>query len=176
MSDRTWELMQKHLESGCYYIVSSQDSAPDAETLRGVFQSLGCPLPDEFLWHATNRYGGLYVEVNEDLWPRPKEFDVGPFWSFLYGLYTLNVADGIPDFMNLAEAATSFQDETGLTAVPFLKVIGDADVYCFDKKGTVVRWDHETNEIEPVGMSFFQVLDHELGELAARKDRKISGK
>lgn len=176
MLDRTWELMQKHLEADTYYIVSSQDSAPTAEALQAIAKSFGCELPRDFIAHSTNKYGGLYVEVKEELWPRPKELDVGPFWSFLYGLYTLNAAEGIPDFLNLEVHAGEFQEETGHKAIPFMKLIGDADAYCFNERGVVVRWDHETNELEEQGESFFEALDHELGELAERKDRKVAKK
>ena len=176
MKDRTWELMQKHLEAGCYFMVSSQGLAPTEPALHAVARDLGCELPDEFIVHSTNKYGGLYVEVKEELWPRPEEFDVGPFWSFLYGLYTLNIADGIPDFMNLQANAREFQNDTEHKVIPFLKIIGDANVYCFDQRGVIVRWDHELNELEKEDKSFFEVLDLELGELATRKDQKLSQK
>jgi hypothetical protein len=28
-----------------------------------------------------------YVKAKEQVWPRAKEFAVGPFWSFLYGMF-----------------------------------------------------------------------------------------
>jgi hypothetical protein len=174
MDDRTWELLQKHLDSGYYDIVSSQDSAPSESELQRVGHELGCRLPDVFVVHSTNRYGGLYVEVKEEFWPRANALDVGPFWSFLYGLYTSNIAEGIPDFMNLHSHANEFQSETGHRITPFMKVIADADVYCFDQSGAVVRWNHELNAVEEQNKSFFEVLDFELGELAARKDRKLA--
>jgi hypothetical protein len=172
MNDRTWELMTKHLEAGDYSIFSSQQSAPSAKVLRDTAKRLDCKFPDEFIAHASNEFGGIYIEVNEEIWPRAKEFDVGPFWSFLYGLYTFNIAKGIPDFMDLAENARQFQEDTQLKAVPFLKVIGDADVYCFDKSGKIVRYNHELNELEPESKSFFELLDYELSELAQRKKQK----
>jgi hypothetical protein len=156
--------------------VSSQDSAPSEDVLVDLFQRFGCSLPPDFLSHATNRYGGLYIEVKEEFWPRPKEFDVGPFWTFLYGLYTFNIANGIPEFMDLVIAAEGFEKDTGHQAIPFLKVISDADVYCFDKQGAVVRWNHETNDLEFANKSFYEVLDYELGELADRKNRKVAMK
>jgi hypothetical protein len=116
----------------------------------------------------------LYVEVREELWPRPKEGDVGPFWTFLTGLYTYNIADDIPELMDLRKAAVEFQEDNSHTAVPCLKIIGDANVYCIDGDGDIVRWDHETNELEPQNRSFIDLLDFELGELAARKDRKLA--
>jgi hypothetical protein len=76
MVDRRWELMQKHQESGVYTIFPSHDSARDAAELQRVAQQLRCRLPEEVVAHATNNFGGLYVEVNEDLWPRPQVGDV----------------------------------------------------------------------------------------------------
>ena len=170
MNDRTWELLQKHLDSGSFYLVSSQDSAPSGETLLKVAKDLGCSFPEEYLVHATNKYGGVYVEVKEELWPRPKEFDVGPFWSFLYGLFVYSFASEIPEFMDIRRRGEEFQADTSLIAVPFLKIIGDADVYCFDQAGKIARWDHEQNLLEPQTKSFFEILDYELGQLRERKE------
>jgi hypothetical protein len=50
-------------------------------------------------------------------------------------------------------------------------VVGDANLYCVDPNGVIVRFDHETNELEPVSMNFWQVLEHEISELRARKDQ-----
>lgn len=58
--------------------------------------------------------------------------------------------------------------------VPFLKVIGDANVYCFDENQLVQRFQHETGEMEPVPKKFTEVLDFEVAELRKRKDRKLS--
>lgn len=174
MNDRTWELMQKHLDAEAFYIVSSQGSAPSEADLQRTASDLGCVFPDDFVAHSSNKYGGLYVEVREELWPRAKEFDVGPFWSFLYGLFTLNISEGIPEFMDLTANAREFQTETGLQAVPFMKIIGDADVYCFNTAGQITRYNHELSELELVDRSFFEVLDFELAELVSRRDRKLA--
>ena len=77
--------------------------------------------------------------------------------------------------MNLEIAAREFQDESGFKAVPCLGLLCDADVYCFDPEGRIVCWDHELNELETIDKTFFEVLDYELGELEARKDRKVAG-
>lgn len=174
MKDRTWELMQVHLDAESFSMMSSQDSAPNETKLRKIASGFGCILPDEFVAHSTNKYGGLYVEVKEELWPRPKEFDVGPFWSFLYGLFTYNIADEIPEFMDLARAAHEFQAETELKALPFMKIIGDVNVYCFDSVGQIVRYNHERNELEESEHSFFDFLSYELGALVNRKSKKVA--
>lgn len=74
--------------------------------------------------------------------------------------------------MNLEMAASEIREETGHVLVPCLRVIGDANLYCFDVDGTVVRWDHETNEVEAQDKNFFDVFDLELKALVERKERK----
>jgi hypothetical protein len=174
MNDRTWELVEKHLESGVYKIIAAQDSAPSKEALLAFGREVGCALPEEFIAHSSGSYGGLYVEVKEELWPRPKKFDVVPFWSFLYGMFTFNLAEGIPEFMELRAGTKALSESSGQLLVPCLKVIGDANKYCFNKDGRLGLWDHETNEVSSGHGSFFEVLDHELGELQKRKLRKCS--
>src|SRR5262245_38835623 len=100
-ADRTYELMQAHLDSDSYDMMSAQESAPDRDALLKLASELCCRFPEEFLIHSTNKYGGLYVEVKEHLWPRPKEFDVGPFWAFSYGMYVYGLGCNVPEFMDL---------------------------------------------------------------------------
>ena len=172
--DRTWELLEKHLDRDSFYLVSAKDSAPTLETLRSLAEELACTFPEDFLLHATSENGGVYVEVVEEIWPRPKPLEVMPFWRGLYGLFVYGFAPEIPDWLNIRLEAQSFKEGSGLSAVPFLKVIGDADVYCFTESGDIVRWNHELNELRPIEQSFFEVLDFELAELKERKDRMIS--
>lgn len=176
MKDRTWQLLEKHLDSGSFYLVAAHESAPDRSSLVSIASELNCTFPEEYLVHASSEFGGVYVEVIEDLWPRPKELDVGPFWTFLYGLFVYNATSDIPEWMNIQLNGRSFQQSTGHEVVPFLKVIGDADVYCFTNLGSIVRWEHETNELRPASETFFEVLDFELGELRSRKDKMVAGK
>lgn len=165
--------MQKHLESGVYTVVSAHASAPSRKTIRTFGSEVGCKLPEEFVVHSSGEYGGLYVDVKETLWPRPKAGDVGAYWTFLYGLYTLNLTKDIPDFMALRENTLKFRESSGLPLVPCLKLIGSADRYCFDESGHIGQWDHETNVFTREKKSFFEVLDRELGELKSRKNRKV---
>ena len=109
------------------------------------------------------------------MWPRPKVYDVGPFWTFLYGFHTYTSAPESNDWMRLDAAAETFQRDTELAAAPILRIVGDANLYCVDAVGAIVRFDHETNELEQVKMNFWQLLEHETSELRARKDRKASG-
>ena len=74
--------------------------------------------------------------------------------------------------MQLTTAAEAFK-EMGHQLVPFLKVVGDADVYCFDSKGQIQRWSHEEDVFEPYDGSFFDVLRYEFLQLEDRRKRKL---
>jgi len=116
---------------------------------------------------------GIYVEVLETIWERPKALDVGPFWSFLYGLHTYTASKESEDWMRLEVAGNEFFAKTGIKAIPILKVIGDADLYCVEESSKISIFRHEENKAEPANMTFWEVLEFELKELKERKERKI---
>ena len=76
--------------------------------------------------------------------------------------------------MRLDKAAESFRSETSLVAAPILSVVGVANLYCVDPMGSICEWEHETNELEPIALDFWALLERELFELHARKVRKMS--
>ena len=86
-------------------------------------------------------------------------------------------AKEIPEMMDIRIQTGHFSEIMKGRYVPFLKVIGDADVYCFDEKQSIRRFRrfrHETGEMELVPKTFTEVLDFEVAELRKRKDRKLS--
>jgi hypothetical protein len=54
---------------------------------------------------------------------------------------------------------------------------GRNEIYIYDRAihREPVQFDHETNELQAVGMNFWQLLEREMSALRARKDRKGSG-
>jgi hypothetical protein len=116
--------------------------------------------------------GGAYMDVKEHILPRTKEYAVGPFWSFLYGMFVFGFAKDIPDWMDIRIYTRKFREDTKTSLVAFLKILGGADLYCFDEHGSVRRWDHETGEAQQVEKSFLEVFAHEVEQLRKRKDRK----
>ena len=172
--DRTEAILTKHLD-GDFQVFPMAESRTSLSQIERIGLRHGVRYPDEFAAHMCGRFPGIYVEVNESLWPRPKKFDVGPFWSFLYALHTFTSAPESEEWMRLDIVAESFQQKTGLIAAPILKVVGDADVYCVDAEGRLVQFDHELNELRPLDLGFWQLFDREVGELRARKERKKGG-
>jgi hypothetical protein len=120
--------------------------------------------------------GGLYMAVREEVWPRPKPLDVGPFWSFLYGLKVFGIASDIPDWLDIRVQWRQFRDSGFGDLVPFLQVVCDSNLYCFDVEGNIIYWDHEEpDERRIVDEQFSDVLLREIHELDKRKDRKLRG-
>ena len=173
INDETELILDRHLD-GDFYCAAAHADAPTEQELIEVASRYGCRLPPEFLAHSCGPLSGIYVEVKENVWPRPKAYDVGPFWSFLYAVFVYGLAPEIPDWMNIDLAAAEFLSSTGQSRVPCLKIVGDADIYVFDSDGKISQWRHETDEFDPYAGSFFDLLEQEVGQLRQRKDQKVA--
>lgn len=171
--DQTEEIINLIWDREKYYMVAAGDSAPSKKELQEFGSRYGVALPKEYMAHASGYWGGLYLEVREEFWPRHKSGDVGQFWSFLYGLFVHALSDEAPEWMQIKVAADEFK-EMGHQVVPFLKVVGDADVYCFNASGRIQRWSHEEDIFEPYDGTFFDVLRYEFLELEDRRKRKLA--
>jgi hypothetical protein len=150
----------------------STAAPPTEHDLREFEAFVGYRLPADFRELHKTKHGSFYVEAKESIRARHKEGDVAPFWSFLYGFYIMSLSSDAPDWMNIVRWTEEFRKESGTDLTPFLRIVGDADVYCFNHSGDIVRWDHELAEAKPVRMSFAEVVRFELKELVARKNRK----
>ena len=165
----------KRYDKQVFEVVACHGNEPaeaDVAAFEGV---IGFRLPDEFREFTMSGLGGMYMAVREQLWPRTKAFDVGPFWSFLYGIKVFGIAEGIPDWLDIRQQHQRSERDGFGDLVPFLQRVGDADRFCFDKAGRIVRWSHEepdAREQEP--LTFSGLLMREVSELERRKDRKLA--
>jgi hypothetical protein len=173
MTDRTMDILRKHLD-GDFRVSPLAETPVSAAQIAAIGDRFGVIYPQALVDHVCGRFPGMYVEVKENVWTRPKEFDVGPFWGFLYAVHTFTSAPESEPWMRLDHAAEKFRERTGLAGAPVIKIEGDADVYCVDSKGALCRFDHETNELIPVEGDYWSILDLEIGELRKRKDRKLA--
>jgi len=163
----------RQYDTRSFYVVSCQGYEPSEADVGAFEGEVGFRLPDEFRQFTMSPLGGLYMEVREELWPRPKPYEVGPFWSFLYGLKVFGIAEGIPDWLDIREQYKEFKAAGFADLVPFLQVVCDADMYCFDSAGRIIRWSHEEpNERRGDSVTFSELLMREIHELETRKDRK----
>lgn len=154
-----------------YHLVAARENAPSKEEVKALAADYGVILPKSYIAHATGFYGSPYLEVKEDIWPRPQLFDVGPFWSFLYGLFVYAFSEEAPDWMNTRVATEEFRSK-GHEVMPILKIVGDADIYCLNSKGTIQRYRHEEDIFEPYDGGFFDLLREEVLELEQRRKMK----
>ena len=170
LQDKTKEILDS-IWCDDYYIIAARESAPSADYLRQFAKEHGVKFSDEYIAHSSNFYGGLYLEVKEEIWPRAGVGSVGPFWSFLYGIYTFAYSDDAPEWLNINTMTAQFS-AMGHKVVPILKVISDSDVYCFNDQGEIVRWSHEEDIFNKFEGSFFDLLAFEVKELDERRKHK----
>lgn len=148
------------------------------DDIEHVQKKLNIRLPEEYISHLLSKDSdelqdrGLFIEVKEEVWERPKPYEVAEAWSFLYGIHTYTACEDSADWMQLSCVGAEFIQETGIQAVPILTVVGDADCYCADTHGKIVKYNHEENIVEQTNLSFWDVFELELKELKQRKEKK----
>jgi hypothetical protein len=159
------------------YEVYAQQGAEPSQADVAAFETLvGFSFPEEFRTFVVHPLGGLYMAVKEDLWPRADKYQVGPFWSFLYGLRVYSLSKQAPKWLQIEEAWRSMSQQGYPQFVPFLKILSDPDPFCFTREQRIVVWRHESpQDPEPVTGSFSEVLVREIHALEERKARKIRG-
>ncbi len=135
-ADRTESILREHLD-GDFVVFPLAETATAPAQLEAIGKAHGVRYPAEYVAHVCGTFPGLHLEVKEAIWRRPKVFDVGPFWTFLYGLNTYTSAPESEEWMRLDAAASRFRQDTGLAAAPILAVINDPDVYCALPDGTL---------------------------------------
>jgi hypothetical protein len=159
---------------GDFSVFSSGANAPKEEALREFEAYVGYSLPKDFRKFSMSPYGGIYIEVKETIWPQGKLYEIGPAWSFFRGMMTYGFAHNIPEWLDIRKQTEEFRASSGTLLVPFLKIVGNADVYCFDDRGSVRHWDHESGEAPRVAKTFTALFADEVAALRKRKDRKKS--
>ena len=171
-TDKTRELILKIWDDD-YYIVAAGDQAPIKEEVMVLGEKYGIKLPDDYISHAIGALGGFFIEVKEELWPYAEILAAAPFWEFLRGVYSYAYSEDTPEWMNIHIAAEQFK-ELGRNVIPVLKVWADDSVYCYNEDGQLVKYLHKENIFEHVDKTWFQLIEHELNELAERKNRKLN--
>jgi hypothetical protein len=176
MSLRQIESYFRSYDQKSYDVFSQQGAEPSVSDVSAFEKLVGFDFPSEFREFAIHPLGGLYMAVKKELWPRAVAYDVGPFWSFLYGFMVYSLSAQAPDWLQIKIAWHGLSDGGYLQFVPFLKIVGDPDPYCFTQEQKIVIWRHEDPSTpEPVEKSFSEIVMSEIRELEGRKERKVSG-
>ncbi|MFO1481881.1 MAG: SMI1/KNR4 family protein [Verrucomicrobiaceae bacterium] len=141
----------------------------------GAFEKkIGFRLPDEFREFSMSYLGGLYMFAKEEIWPVPKAGEVAPYWSFLRGLIVFGLSKKAPDEIHMNSRLEEFENNFGKNKlVPFMKLFGSADRYCFDHEGHIFEFQHD-DVARPhlIEESFSVLLMREINELIERTNRK----
>ena len=162
-------------DKSSYYAVACKGHEPSDDDVTAFETTVGFRLPEEFREFTMSSLGGLYLEVREELWRRAKQFDVGPFWSFLYGIKVFGIAEDIPGWLDIRVQFKEMKDSGVPDLVPFLQLVGNADCYCFDSTGRIIEWSHEEpEERRAVTYAFSELLMREIEELEIRKQCKVN--
>lgn len=94
-----------------YQVVACMGNEPSEHDIKKFEHQYGINLPADFREFTMSPLGGLYMEVREEIWPRAKQYDIGPFWSFCRGIIVYGIANGIPDFLDIREKTKELHDE-----------------------------------------------------------------
>lgn len=168
----------RNYDGKTFEAVACRGHEPSERTVAAFERKVGFTLPSEYRQFTMSSLGGLYFAVREEFWPRPKEFDVGEFWSFLYGIKVFGIAKDIPEWLDVREQWREFREEGRGDLVPFLQLEGDVNCYCFDRDGRIIAWDHEQPERRDPAthQSFSALLMDEIRDLEKRQKRKLRQK
>ena len=101
-----------------FAIFACQGSEPSEQDIAAFEATIGFRLPEEFRQFTMSALGGLYMEVKEELWPRPQLYEVGPFWSFLYGIKVFGIAQDIPEMLDIRVQTTEMATAGPWLAMP----------------------------------------------------------
>lgn len=130
----------RHYDHKFYQVVACQGHEPSEADVAAFEGAVGFRLPKEFREFTMSGLGGLHMEVREELWPRPKVYDVGPFWSFLYGISVFGISATIPEWLDIREQYARSVKEGATDLVPFLQLVNDPERWYFDRDQQIVRW------------------------------------
>src|SRR4051794_10411934 len=120
----------KALPDEVFQVFTSSKSPATEKELAALEKKTRLPFPKP-LRELLLRYGVLVIEVKPEVWPRPKEFDVGPAWQFQYGVQVLGVGKAVPPALSIEHALSDGLKKD--SAVPFFKRIGAPWLGAFTK-------------------------------------------
>lgn len=114
---------------------SSLRRPPDAAAIAATEARVGFPFPPEYREFLA-RYGALYLDVNESVWPRPEEFELRPLWQMCFGFWVHGVHEH-PDLDVTENRVGDFW--------PVLRIagLGLADAIGYDRNGRLARLGDE---------------------------------
>lgn len=158
-------LLRFVVDKKTFNFIAAQSGRPSEQVVTAFEQTIGFGLPQDYRAFAMSGFGCLFIEVNESVWPRPKEGAIVPAWHLKYALYVYGLSGGVPDFMDIRKQFAGFS-KGGHRIVPFLRLEGSLDHYCFSPEGGIVLW--RMRDTQPVDLTFTALLLKEITTLRER--------
>ena len=166
MSPELFEaLLRCVVDKKTFKFIAAHSGRPSAQDITAFEQTIGFSLPKDYRAFAMSGFGCLFVEANETIWPRPKEGAIVPLWHLKYALYVYGLSAGVPDYMDIRKQFAVFS-KRGRRIVPFLRLEGSLDHYCFTPEAGIVFL--QGGKLEPVDMTFSVLLLKEIQTLQER--------
>ncbi|MCL2309249.1 MAG: SMI1/KNR4 family protein [Proteobacteria bacterium] len=122
-----WEILEP-VDSSVFEVVRAQ--AASENDIAAVEAATGLRLPEYFAGFVGQQgnCNGLAVFAREEVWPAPKEFSVGPAWTFWRGVTLLGIdVPDLPDFASISSVHKRLVAAGVRDVLPLIKVWGDGD-------------------------------------------------
>ncbi|MCE3226577.1 MAG: hypothetical protein K0S32_1128 [Bacteroidetes bacterium] len=156
--------------------LSKASVPPTMEQLVKLRRELNCRLPDDYMFYLAQN-GATYLEVREDVWPKPKQYEVRPSWEMMSAIMVLGISskeeeENFPDMLNIKVITPQFKNMFNSDLIPFFKWQSDNVISCFDTNGKIFNLSYSDPENpEPVNMDFKEFLESEMRKLVENKNR-----
>jgi hypothetical protein len=163
-------LLRCVIDNKTFNFTAARSGRPTESVVTAFEQTIGFGLPQDYRAFALSGFGCLFVEVNESVWPRPKEGAIVPAWHLKYALHVYGLSADVPAFMDIRKQFAGFS-KGGRRIVPFLRLEGSLDHYCFTPEGGIVLWRSDTRDTKPVDLTFTALLLKEITALQENAQR-----
>jgi len=141
---------------------------PSKREVDALGRALGVAFPDDYRTFL-GAVGSLFVQVSEDIWPRPDIGSIGPHWQQTqFELKAYGVCSEV-DWMRIDEVTRAFREDTGTDLAPVLQFTNTSDCICFTPKGKLVTWNRHEGAVE-IDESFEEALFRLIEEQRGWKD------
>jgi hypothetical protein len=102
-------------------------------------------------------WGSMIVDVKEDVWPRPVEFEVRPLWQMQFGRVVNGVGPGAPPVASTLDWARRMRERTAEPLIPVIHAFGGGAIHCYDGAGRFGIWAHDSG-FEPIAIGFVDAV------------------
>lgn len=149
---------------------------PTADQLAELRSTLNCHFPQEYFDYLAE-HGATYLQVKEEVWPKPKQYEVRPAWEMMPAIIVLGIPsaeeeENFPDMLNLEKITTEFRPMFDSQLTPFFKWESDTIITCFDQEGKIFHLHYgDPANPEPVTMTFNEFMESQLKKLVENKNR-----